>query len=51
MNTAQCANMPGPNMPGTSGNHILPPGFWSGFFLFGALWLVPVLTLIAIAYR
>lgn len=29
--------------------NFLPTGFWSGFFVFGSLWLLPVLTLIALA--
>ncbi len=44
MNTAQY-----PNLVKSPGVHILPSGFLSGFMLFGALWLVPVLTLIVLA--
>ena len=46
MNTAQYTH---PLAPPES--HILPSGFLSGFVLFSALWMAPVLTLIVIAYK
>ncbi len=44
MNIVQC-----PNMLKSPDDHFLPSGFWSGFTLFSALWLAPVLTLIILA--
>ena len=37
------------DLPDADGLHKFPRGFWTGLMLFGAIWLVPVLTLIAIS--
>ena len=37
------------DLPKTSGLTLLPTKYWMGLALFGSLWLVPVLTLIAFA--
>ena len=37
------------DLPETAGVHHLPTGYLTGLVLFGSLWLVPVLTLIALA--
>ena len=46
MNTTHGRNIAKPHA-----SHLLPTGFLPGFVLFGALWLLPVLTLIVIASR
>ena len=38
------------DLPEAARIRVLPSGYWTGLVLFGALWLVPVMTLIVMAY-